>query len=301
MAIFNNGRWMAEVMLSDVRDPDDTAPRTREPEPVLPVQIDGYACCEHLGTARSTSVYRLVKTREHSSSHEPWHECVLKVYSESSKTDFLLHLHFLRAVQGHQNVMALQWFDESVQRALVVPLYECDLNEHINGRALPSEGEMRHLTKGLVDALRHIHAREIVHRDVKPTHIAISRDASVGCVLMNFDFACHTWDKFQTQAAIGTAGYAAPEMLLNIGCSTKSDLFSLGCVLYFMLARQSPFDSFPFVENATLRMNALCTYEFTEPFNLVSNEFKTLINSLLMRSPASRLSAKEVLGHQWIA
>jgi serine/threonine-protein kinase len=91
-------------------------------------------------------------------------------------------------------------------------------------------------------ALDYVHYRSIVHRDIKPANIMISRQG--GVKLMDFGIARdHNYEKdlTQTGTGIGTPSYMSPEQILGDRLDARSDLFSLGIVLYQMVTGRKPF------------------------------------------------------------
>lgn len=94
------------------------------------------------------------------------------------------------------------------------------------------------------DALQHAHAEQIIHRDIKPGNILISTNGRIK--LLDFGLAKFIADgeKSLTQAgtALGTVRYLSPEQALGESVDTRSDLYSLACVLYESLTGVAVFD-----------------------------------------------------------
>jgi len=91
-------------------------------------------------------------------------------------------------------------------------------------------------------ALDYIHYRGIVHRDIKPANVMVSRQG--GVKLMDFGIARdQTFAEDLTEAGtgIGTPSYMSPEQILGDKLDARSDLFSLGIVLYQMCTGRKPF------------------------------------------------------------
>jgi serine/threonine-protein kinase len=91
-------------------------------------------------------------------------------------------------------------------------------------------------------ALDYIHYRGIIHRDIKPANIMVSRQG--GVKLMDFGIArdeVYDEDLTETGTGIGTPSYMSPEQILGDKLDPRSDLFSLGIVLYQMCTGRKPF------------------------------------------------------------
>lgn len=125
--------------------------------------------------------------------------------------------------------------------------------EYVRGHllsSLMSEGkfEERHVLKvanGVLTALEVSHKAGIVHRDIKPANIMISEEGTVK--VMDFGIARAVSDATanleETTSILGTALYLSPEQARGQEPDTRTDLYSLGVVMYELLAGQPPFTS----------------------------------------------------------
>ena len=99
------------------------------------------------------------------------------------------------------------------------------------------------ITEGILAALAYSHSNGIVHRDIKPANIMITKSGDVK--VMDFGIARALDDMSATMTAtwnvIGTAQYLSPEQAMGEPADARSDLYSVGCVLYEMLTGKAPF------------------------------------------------------------
>jgi len=90
--------------------------------------------------------------------------------------------------------------------------------------------------------LGHAHQAGVIHRDIKPANIFLHEDGSVK--IMDFGVArLAAGSMTETGHVVGTADYMSPEQVRGAKVDTRSDLFSVGCVLYELLAGQRPFQA----------------------------------------------------------
>jgi eukaryotic-like serine/threonine-protein kinase len=121
--------------------------------------------------------------------------------------------------------------------------------ELVEGRSLkewsrkPNLMELRELMPTLAsvaDALDYAHQQGIVHRDIKPANIMITKDRLVK--VMDFGIAkMASSNKTQTDVVLGTPTYMSPEQIAGRKVDGRSDVFSLGVVLFELLTGQPPF------------------------------------------------------------
>ena len=130
----------------------------------------------------------------------------------------------------------------------VMPYVEGESLRHrlLRERRLPLEAAL-HITRDVADALAFAHAQGIIHRDIKPENILLPGDHAI---VADFGIAraisaAGALTLTQTGQAIGSPGYMSPEQALGTGdLDARTDIYSLGCVLFEMLAGEPPVPSF---------------------------------------------------------
>jgi serine/threonine-protein kinase len=130
---------------------------------------------------------------------------------------------------------------------------------HANGPL--SVAEAVNYTLQISNALAHAWEREVVHRDIKPSNILITGDGLAKLVDMGLARLEHLdgadREETTTGVTLGTFDYIAPEQARNPrDADTRSDIYSLGCTLYFMLAGQVPFREGSAVQKLLQHQNA---------------------------------------------
>ena len=144
-------------------------------------------------------------------------------------------------------------------------------------------------------ALRHAHDRGIIHRDIKPANLLLTADGTLK--LSDFGIA-KLFGQSRTTAVgsvLGTIDYMAPEQADGRPAGPKSDLYSLGGVLYTLLAGRAPFTARSLPEMLEKHRSAV-----PDPVGRycpdVPPEFEAAISQLLEKSPRKRIANATILG-----
>jgi NIMA (never in mitosis gene a)-related kinase len=139
-------------------------------------------------------------------------------------------------------------------------------------------------------ALNHVHSKRIIHRDIKAQNIFLTKNGIVK--LGDFGISKSLTCSFElARTVIGTPYYLSPEIVKNSPYSFKTDVWSLGVLLYQMCALKMPFDadSLPNLSKKILKA------EYKDIPNNYSDNLKNLIRSLLQVEPKNRPTVKEIL------
>ena len=115
------------------------------------------------------------------------------------------------------------------------------LKQLIKKRGKLSVSETIDIMSQLTDGLAHAHDSYIIHRDIKPQNIMILDDGMVKITDFGIAMAINASDLTQTNSVMGSVHYLPPEQASGKGSTIKSDIYSLGIMMYEMLAGQMPF------------------------------------------------------------
>uniref|UniRef100_A0A8C5FLQ9 non-specific serine/threonine protein kinase n=1 Tax=Gadus morhua TaxID=8049 RepID=A0A8C5FLQ9_GADMO len=167
------------------------------------------------------------------------------------------------------------------------------------------ERDASHILCTLAKTVEYLHSQGVVHRDLKPSNIRFSDDTGnpESIRLCDFGFAK------QLRAENGllmtpcyTATFVAPEILKKQGYDAACDIWSLGILLYTIIAGFSPFASGPDDTPEEILAQIGCGRFLLVGGNwdLVSDSAKDIVTKMLHVDPHQRLTAHQVLRHPWI-
>lgn len=100
--------------------------------------------------------------------------------------------------------------------------------------------------------LNHLHEKKILHRDLKPANVLLTRDGNLKIADLGLGRVFGT-TTFEVFSKVGTPLYMSPELVKGSGYNTKTDIWSLGCILYELCEFQSPFRN----QNEKISLNDL--------------------------------------------
>lgn len=158
---------------------------------------------------------------------------------------------------SHPNIVKIYdvGFSENLQYIIMEYIDGITLKEYIEKEKALNWKDAVHFMIQILRALQHAHENGIVHRDIKPQNIMMLDDGTIK--VMDFGIAKFSREtgKTATDQAIGSVHYISPEQAKGEATDEKSDIYSVGVMLYEMLTGQKPFDSDNSVSIAVMNIN----------------------------------------------
>lgn len=183
------------------------------------------------------------------------------------KDEFSKNSEFLRrfkneskaiALLSHPNIVRVVdvSFGDRIQYIVMEYISGITLKEYIEQQGVLTWKEAVHFTVQVLRALQHAHDNGIVHRDVKPQNIMLLQDGTIK--VMDFGIArfARGDSKTMTDKAIGSVHYISPEQARGDEIDEKTDIYSVGVMLFEMLTGQLPFEADNAVSVAIMQMQA---------------------------------------------
>lgn len=115
------------------------------------------------------------------------------------------------------------------------------LKEYIQQNSPIAVEEALEIMKQLTDAISHAHANGLIHRDIKPQNVLVDHDGNVKITDFGIAMALSATSLTQTNSILGSVHYLSPEQARGGIATKKSDIYSLGIVLFELLTGQLPF------------------------------------------------------------
>lgn len=197
---------------------------------------------------------------------------------------------------SHPNIVTVYDYgnDENVYYIVMEYIDGFTLKELINKKAPFEDDETLGVAIQIASALEHAHANKIVHRDIKPQNILVTRDGSIK--VTDFGIARAATSNTLTVESIGSVHYFSPEQARGVYVDYKSDLYSLGIILFEMATGKLPFEGDNAVQLAMKHMND--PLPSIKGFNSnVSDSLNNIIIRATQKVSTNRYQSAEELNH----
>jgi len=174
-----------------------------------------------------------------------------------------------------------------------------DLFDRLGKKKSYNENDARDLCKNLLEAVAFLHDNKIAHCDLKHNNLLLMcKDDDSFIKIADFGFAARVYAPNCLSDQCGTPYFVAPEIILRSPFGEKSDMWSVGVIMYCLLCGHVPFNGRRNVDLFRAVVN--CQYTFGPEWDSMSSQSKSLIKSLLVTDPSTRMSAREALQSEWI-
>ena len=218
-------------------------------------RLDGrYEIHELIGVGGMANVYRCTDTLDD-------REVAIKIL----KDEYLNNEEFSRrfkneskaiAMLSHPNIVKVYdvSFGDMIQYIVMEYIDGITLKEYIDRQGIIEWKDVIHLTTQVLKALQHAHESGIVHRDIKPQNIMLLQDGTIKVTDFGIARFSDKATRTMTDQAIGSVHYIAPEQARGDQTDGKSDIYSVGVMLYEMLTGRLPFDGDTAVSVALMQL-----------------------------------------------
>lgn len=220
-------------------------------------RLDGrYEIHELIGVGGMANVYRCTDTIDD-------REVAIKIL----KDEYLNNEEFIRrfkneskaiAMLSHQNIVKVYdvSFGDMIQYIVMEYIDGITLKEYIDRQGIIEWKDALHLATQILKALQHAHECGIVHRDIKPQNIMLLQDGTIKVTDFGIARFSDKSTRTMTEQAIGSVHYIAPEQARGDVTDGKTDIYSVGVMLYEMLTGKLPFDGDSAVTVALMQLQS---------------------------------------------
>ena len=258
-------------------------------------QIDSYRIEAPVARSGMATIYRARDVRDN-------RVVALKIPHPDLEADPILYDRFQREAAigeklDHPKVMRV--FGGEERSRIYMVMEWCDgrlLREILDEGRMPQQRAI-HIAIGVLEALEYIHSHGIVHRDLKPENIMVNGDDNIKLIDFGIagDVAARRLTYANFTAAIGTPNYISPEQVKGKRGDGRSDIYSMGVILYELLTGKLPFSGpTPLAAMNERLLNHPVPPSVAEPS--VSSQLQEILYRALEREPKNRYAhAREFL------
>lgn len=220
------------------------------------------------------------------------------IKNEKTKTKLLLEIKIHKLLKHSNIVNFIDCFEDDVNVYILLEICpNQSLMELLKTRKRILEPEARLFMVQIVGAIKYLHSRRVIHRDLKLGNIFFDPDMNLKIGDFGLASVLPSTDS-RKYTICGTPNYIAPEVLggKTTGHSFEVDLWAVGIMLYALLVGKPPFQA----KDVNVIYERIKKSEYLfPPDKPISSEARQLIEDLLLLNPLSRPSINEILDYPW--
>ncbi|XP_032340398.1 dual specificity protein kinase TTK isoform X1 [Camelus ferus] len=267
-----------------------------------------YSILKQIGSGGSSKVFQVLNEKKqiHAIKYVNLEE------ADSQTIDsYRNEIAYLNKLQQHSDKI-IRLYDYEITDQYIYMVMECgniDLNSWLKKKKSIDPWERKSYWKNMLEAVHTIHQHGIVHSDLKPANFLI-----VDGMLKLIDFGIANQMQPDTtsivkDSQVGTVNYMPPEAIKDMSSSRengkskskispKSDVWSLGCILYYMTYGKTPFQH---IINQISKLHAIIdpNHEIEFP-DIPEKDLQDVLKCCLIRDPKQRISIPELLAHRYV-
>ncbi|KAL4493617.1 hypothetical protein ABPG72_004110 [Tetrahymena utriculariae] len=278
------------------------------------VEVEDYKLLKLLGTGISGQVF-LAQKKDNGNYYAL--KFIERFYKDQQQEQYVI-------MQLEQEVNAIELVDSdrvikstecfTTEQFFVIVMDYCkngDLFNYVKSKEHLNEQESIELLAQMLDGIKAVHSQNLIHRDIKPENLLLDDDLQIKIG----DFGASIFYQIDNlhDNLCGTYYYMAPELENYEQYDFSVDLWSIGCVLFFMLTGNSPFSYCTSQLQISNYIYSFCNPQpdidrlikehidkktLNEDHNIsISEEVKDLISQMLKYSPSERISFSNILNH----
>lgn len=269
--------------------------------------VDRYEIVQEIGRGGMGVIY---KGLDHKQSDPDKAAVAIKLLVSDAANDPVMRNRFVNeakaaSAMNHPNIVCVREYNVTPDGLAFIVMDFLEgivLQDLIDSGALPPELMLTYMIQ-VCDALSHAHKRHVIHRDIKPSNIMITGSGqSAKAILVDFGIAKIftqpgqvSMRLTQTGQIFGSPMYMSPEQCMGQKLDHRSDIYSMGCVLYEYAAGRPPFDGESFIQIIFAHINQEATPFATDS---VTRVLQSIIMKAIEKSPNDRFSDMDELKDQ---
>ncbi|XP_012781001.2 dual specificity protein kinase TTK [Ochotona princeps] len=267
-----------------------------------------YSILKQIGSGGSSKVFQVLNEKKqiHAIKYVNLEEA-----DNQTVDSYRNEIAYLSKLQQHSDKI-IRLYDYEITDQYIYMVMECgniDLNSWLKKKKSINPWERKSYWKNMLEAVHTIHQHGIVHSDLKPANFLI-----VDGMLKLIDFGIANQMQPDTtsivkDSQVGTVNYMPPEAIKDMSSSRengnskskispKSDVWSLGCILYYMTYGKTPFQH---IINQISKLHAIIdpNHEIEFP-DIPEKDLQDVLKCCLIRDPKLRISIPELLAHPYV-